>query len=163
MDLLREEGRPAVRRSLNGTRPQFSSDAWNGYHETMSALRRLGGLGASLTKENEGTSTGRGRYAPPRVSGVIKRVELGRPNGDGICAPASIERKNLTIRTMQRRFTRLAVAFSRKWANLRAACALHVGYYNFVWQHRSLDGLTPAMAPGVTPSPRSVADLVGGC
>lgn len=43
-----------------------------------------------------------------------------------------VERKNLTVRTMQRRFARLTVAFSRKWENLRAACALHFAYYNLV-------------------------------
>jgi len=151
-----------LRRSLNGTRPQFSSDAWNGYHETIGALFGDSVDWATLTKEYEHTAAGRGRYAPPRVSGTIKRIELGRPNEDEICT-SIVERKNLTVRTMQRRFTRLTVAFSRKWANLRAACALHFCYYNLVWQHRSLDGLTPAMAAGVTPNLWSVADLVGDC
>jgi hypothetical protein len=74
-----------------------------------------------------------------------------------------VERKNLTVRKMQRRFTRLTVAFSRKWNNLRAACAVHFAYYNFCWQHRSLKGLTPALQAGITPRLWTVADLVGDC
>lgn len=73
------------------------------------------------------------------------RVQLGTPNQDEICI-SIIERKNLTVRTIQRRFTRLTCGFSRKWDNLRAACALYFAYYNFAWQHRDLKGLTPALA-----------------
>lgn len=62
------------------------------------------------------------------------------------------ERLNPSIRTFMRRFTRLAIGFSKKLDNLVAATALHVGVYNFVRRHRSLDGCTPAMAAGVVPS-----------
>jgi IS1 family transposase len=151
-----------LRRSLNGCRTQFSSDAWNGYEVPMGALFGDRVDWATLTKEYESVHPGPGRYAPPRVSSVTKRVQLGTPNEDEICT-SIIERKNLTIRTMQRRFTRLTVAFSRKWDNLRAACALHFAYYNFCWQHRTLKGLTPALKAGVTPRLWTVADLVEGC
>lgn len=151
-----------VRRSLNGCRPQISTDAWGGYQETIYALFRDTVDWATLTKEYKSVAAGAGRYAPPRVSGTIKRAELGSPDMDQVCT-SIVERKNLTIRTMQRRFTRLTVAFSRKWENLRAACALHFAYYNFCWQHRSLNGLTPAMKARVTGRLWSVADLVGDC
>ena len=64
---------------------------------------------------------------------------------------------------MQRRFTRLTVAFSRKIENLRAASALHFAYYNFVWQPRTVGGPSAAMAAGAVPNLWSVADLVGDC
>lgn len=151
-----------LRRSMNGCRPQISTDGWSGYQETMYALFGETVDWATLVKEYAGVDAGDGRYAPPRVSRVTKRAQLGTPNMAEVCT-SIVERKNLTIRTFQRRFTRLTCAFSRKWDNLRAACALHFGYYNFCWQHGSLKGITPAMAAGVTPRLWSVADLVGDC
>lgn len=151
-----------LRRSLNGTRPQISTDAWNGYHETIGALFGDSVDWATLTKEYASTDAGRGRYAPPRVSKTTTRVELGTPDLSRVCT-SIVERKNLTVRTMQRRFTRLTVAFSRKIENLRAACALHFAFYNFVWQPRTLGGPTPAMAAGATDHLWSVADLVADC
>lgn len=67
---------------------------------------------------------------------------------------------NLTIRTFQRRFTRLALGFSRKIENLRAAVALQMAYWNFVWIPRTLR-ITPAMAAGVTDHVWEVLDLLG--
>ena len=64
-----------------------------------------------------------------------------------ICT-SHVERNNLTIRTFMKRFTRLALGFSKKLANLEAAVALHIAYYNFCWKPRTLGGITPAMAAG---------------
>ena len=47
-----------------------------------------------------------------------------------------------------KRFTRLALGFSKKLENLAAATAIHVAVYNFCRMHRTL-GCTPAMAAGV--------------
>ena len=49
-----------------------------------------------------------------------------------------------------RRFTRLTNAFSKKVENLAAAVSLHFMHYNFARVHKSLGGITPAMAAGVT-------------
>lgn len=68
---------------------------------------------ATVHKEYESVAVGPGRYAPPRVKGVVKRVYKGRPDAAKICT-SIVERNNLTIRTMQRRFTCLALGFSRK-------------------------------------------------
>jgi hypothetical protein len=38
-----------------------------------------------------------------------------------------------------KRFTRLTIAFSKKFENLEAACAMFVAYYNFVWRTRHSD------------------------
>jgi len=70
------------------------------------------------------------------------------PNEDDI-STSYVERQNLTIRMMCRRFTRLTNAFSKKLANLKAALALHLTYYNFCRIHRTLR-VTPGMAAAVT-------------
>jgi hypothetical protein len=64
---------------------------------------------------------------------------------------------------MQRRFTRLTVAFSRKLENLKAACSLHWADYNLVGQPRTLGGISPAMAAGAVSNLWTGTDLVGGC
>ena len=151
-----------LRGSLNGCRPQISTDAWAGYRETIGALFGDSVDWATITKEYDSENPGRGRYAPPRVSGTTKKIQLGQPNMAEVCT-SIVERSNLTVRTMQRRFTRLTIAFSRKMENLRAACALHFAYYNFVWQPRTLGGPSPAMAAGATDRLWSVGDLVGDC
>ena len=50
-----------------------------------------------------------------------------------------VERNNLTIRTFMRRFTRLALGFSKKFENHVAACAMFVAYCDFVWRTRHSD------------------------
>src|ERR1039458_8158547 len=47
-----------------------------------------------------------------------------------------VERHNLTIRTLMKRFTRLSRGFSKKLENLEAAVAMFLAYYNFVWRTR---------------------------
>ena len=148
--------------TLNGTRPQVSTDAWHGYDDTIEQVFGAGVDHGTVTKEYESVAVGPGRYAPPRVSRVMKAVLSGKPDKDRICT-SIVERSNLTIRTMQRRFTRLALGFSRKIENLRAATSLHFAYYNFVWQPRMIRGLSPAMAAGATDKLWEVADLVGDC
>jgi len=148
--------------SLNGCRSQISTDAWGGYEDTIEQVFGADVDYATITKEYESVAVGPGRYAPPKVSGVVKSVRKGNPDESRICT-SIVERSNLTLRTMQRRFTRLALGFSRKMENLRAAVALHFAYYNFVWQPRTLGGLTPAMAAGATDRLWDVADLVGEC
>lgn len=69
------------------------------------------------------------------------------------------ERANLTLRTFQRRFTRLSLGFSKKIEKLRAAIALNLVYYNFCWIPRTL-GITPATATGVTEHVREVEELL---
>jgi hypothetical protein len=58
-----------------------------------------------------------------------------------------------------RRFTRLALGFSKKLENLEAAVCLYMAYYNFCWMHGSLNG-TPAMAAGIAGHPWTMAELL---
>jgi IS1 family transposase len=88
------------------------------------------------------------RYSPPRITEVISRIRNGRPDPEHI-STSYVERQNLTMRMAMRRFTRLTNAFSKKLANLKAACALHFAHYNFCRIHQSLR-VTPAMAAGVS-------------
>ena len=59
-----------------------------------------------------------------------------------------------------RRFTRLTNAFSKKVENHAYSVSLHFMYYNFCRQHKSLKGITPAMAAGVTARLWDVEDIV---
>ena len=146
--------------SLNGCRSQVSTDAWPGYEDAMEQVFGSDVDYAQLTKVYETQDSGRGRYAPPKVTETISNIITGNPNQDMICT-SIVERSNLTVRTMQRRFTRLALGFSKKLENLRAAVALHFAYYNFVWIPRTLR-VTPAMAAGVADRLWEVEDLVKG-
>jgi hypothetical protein len=69
------------------------------------------------------------------------------------------ERSNLSMRTFMRRFTRLALGFSKKFENHCHMVALYTVWYNFVKIHKTLK-MTPAMAAGVTGKLWSVGDIV---
>jgi len=49
-----------------------------------------------------------------------------------------VERVNLHVRMMSRRFTRLTTGFSKKRDNLKAAVALFAASYNLCWVHSSI-------------------------
>ena len=82
---------------------------------------------------------------------------MGNPEKRFICT-SYIERSNLTMRTLMRRFTRLSLGFSKKLENLKTAVALYFTYYNFCWIPRTTR-VTPAMAVGITRSPWIIKDL----
>jgi hypothetical protein len=92
------------------------------------------------------------------VIGAERTVVHGEPDRARICT-SHVERQNLTCRMQMRRFTRLTNAFSKKWANLRAAMALHFAHYDLCRIHSSIR-CTPAMAAGVTRTPWTVAELL---
>ena len=64
------------------------------------------------------------------------------------------------MRMCMRRLTRLTNGFSKKWANLRAALALHFAWYNFCRPHQTLKGATPAIAAGLTNRVWTIAQLI---
>ena len=111
-----------------------------------------------IVKSYEAEPIGPGRYSPPRVKKIQRRVKLGNPNEREL-STTYVERSNLLMRMSIRRMTRLTDAFSRKLDNLKAAVALHFGYYNFVRTHRSLR-ITPAMAANVSRKVWSIRDLL---
>lgn len=82
----------------------------------------------------------------------------GNPDPARFCT-SHVERQNLTIRMMCRRFARLTNGFSKKLANLKAALALHFAYYNFCRIHQTLR-ITPAKAAGVTDRVRELEEFL---
>jgi hypothetical protein len=66
---------------------------------------------------------------------------------------------NLSVRTYLRRFTRLALGFSKSKPHLEAAVALFVAWFNFCRIHKTLR-VTPAMEAGLTDLLWSVQELI---
>jgi IS1 family transposase len=99
-------------------------------------------------------------YTPSEIVGTKRRAVFGMEQSEerSICT-SHVERHNLTVRTFMKRFTRLALGFSKKLENLEAACALHMAYYNFCWRPGKMR-ITPAMAAGVTDRLWSFDDLL---
>ena len=101
----------------------------------------------------------KGKYSPAECIGTRKRRVEGNPAKEDV-STSYVERQNLIMRMHMRRFTRLTNAFSKKIENHAHAVALHMTYYNFVRQHKSLNGLTPAVAAGVSDRLWEMADIV---
>ncbi len=99
------------------------------------------------------------RYSPATCIGARKRRVEGSPDPDHV-STSYVERNNLTMRMSIRRFTRLTNAFSKKIENHVHSVALHFMHYNFCRQHKSLDGISPAMAAGVTDRLWDIEDIV---
>jgi hypothetical protein len=82
-------------------------------------------------------------YSPAKFVSVAKDTISGMPDLDR-ASTSHVERKNGTLRQWCKRLTRLTYAFSKNWANLQAALALHFWHYNFCRVHSALR-ITPAM------------------
>jgi len=80
-----------------------------------------------------------GRYAPPEIVSERRIPRDPELKASMICT-SHVERHNLSIRTFMRRFTRLALGFSKKLSNLSAATSLYVAHYNFCRWHGTLKG-----------------------
>lgn len=100
----------------------------------------------------------KGRYSPADCVGARKERIEGKPDPKHV-STSYAERQNLTMRMQMRRFTRLTNAFSKKFENHVHMVALYTVWYNFVKQHKSLRGISPAMAAGVTDKLWSVEDI----
>lgn len=138
-------------------RVQISTDGWGPYR---TAVPTCFGSRADFEQiiKVYSESPDEHRYSPPRVTHVENRWVQGTPRSDLVCT-SHVERHNLSVRTSLRRFTRLALGFSRKLANLKAAVAIYLTWYNFGRIHRTLR-MTPAMAAGLAGSVWTVADLL---
>lgn len=99
------------------------------------------------------------RYSPAKLIGIDKDLILGSSDVAHI-STSYVERQNLTMRMSMRRFIRLTNAFSKKVENHYHALSLYFVWYNFIKSHKSLKGLTPAMAPGLVSSPLEMSDVV---
>jgi IS1 family transposase len=136
---------------------QLSTDGFAAYPEAVDMAFGPYARFGTLIKEYKNASMA---YTPSEMVGTKRsgRRGIGKDEEWSICT-SHVERNNLTIRTFMKRFTRLALGFSKKFANLDAAVALHLAYYNFCWKPRTMGGLTPAMAAGITERPWWMEDL----
>lgn len=139
---------------------QFSTDAFQGYPDAIWKNFETRCTYGQVVKSYGGGSTDiRHRYSPAGLVDVRRIGLWGSPRRKYI-STSHVERNNLTMRMQMRRFTRLTNAFSKKLANLKAAVSLHFAWYNLVRPHRSLDGITPAMAAGIESTIWSIDRLI---
>jgi len=145
-------------RTAWGLHPQLTTDAWGPY---ISAIKATFGNSVDfgqLQKIYGHLPPGRQGYAPSRFVEAISKVVTGNPDPRYI-STSYIERQNLTLRMMSRRFTRLTNAFSKRLSHLKAAVTLHFAFYNFCRIHQSLK-TTPSMAAGITDHVWNIEELV---
>jgi IS1 family transposase len=140
-------------------RVQITSDGHSAYLQAVE-----GAFGAdvdyAMLVKLYGTApeSAKGRYSPAECIGARKTRIEGNPDPKHV-STSYAERQNLTQRMLNRRFTRLTNAFSKKVENHEHSVALHFMYYNFVRIHRTLK-VTPAMAAGVTDRLWEINDIV---
>ena len=99
------------------------------------------------------------RYSPPKCLGARPYAVNGDPIRSVYSAPAMLSAPDLTMRLMNRRFTRLTLGFSKKVENYVHALALYAFHYNFCKIHKTLR-CTPAMEAGVTTKLWEIKDIV---
>lgn len=146
-----------------GYRPvtQLSTDAFSAYPEAVDLAFGPHVKFGTLIKDYRNANPKLG-YVPPEMVGSKRRAVFGMNDDEkGSICTSHVERTNLTIRTFMRRFTRLALGFSKKLENLEAATHLHMAYYNYCWRPGKMR-ITPAMAAGVTNRLWSFNDLLNG-
>jgi IS1 family transposase len=143
---------------------QISTDGFPGYPEAVDLAFGPYAKYGQIIKDYRNADQP-GRYAPPEMTGTKRKGIFGIRNESekrSICT-SHVERHNLTIRTLMKRFTRLSLGFSKKLANLEAAVAGFLAYYNFCWRtHDALQKRTrlpAAMAAGVTDGLMSFEEL----
>lgn len=99
------------------------------------------------------------KYSPAECIDCKPIAINGRPDPKHI-STSYVERQNLSMRMMMRRFTRLTNAFSKKVENHFAMLALYFFYYNFCRVHQTLR-VTPTMEAGITDHVWSIEEMVG--
>jgi IS1 family transposase len=138
---------------------QISTDGFGPYRDAVVMSLGVQRVSfAQLIKIYRSNPMDETRYSPAECTGARKEVIMGSPDMDRL-STSHIERHNLSVRMENRRFTRLTNAFSKRWANHRAALALYFAYYNFCRMHKTLR-CTPAMAAGVVEHVWTVKDLL---
>jgi len=125
---------------------QISTDGFPAYPEAVDLAFGPSVKFGTIIKQYKNA---RMQYDPSQMVGAKRQAYRGirGPEKRTICT-SHVERNNLTIRTFMRRFTRLALGFSKKIENLEAAVNLHIAYYNFCWCPGEMR-ITPAMAAGI--------------
>lgn len=145
--------------AVGSDRFQISTDGWGGYPDALSTHLGGGIDYAQIIKTFSGNGLdSERRYSPPSIISTEKQVVSGNPDEAKVCT-SHVERLNLHVRMMSRRFTRLTTGFSKKRDALKSAVALFVASYNFCWRHSTLR-MSPAMYAGLTRKVWTVRDLL---
>src|SRR6266568_243622 len=137
---------------------QISADGWPCYPFALSLTL---GDRVSFAQQiktyanNEDFDT---RYSPRKVTAIREKAIFGHPDMER-CSTSHVERFNLELRMMARRFTRLTLSYSKKLSNHRAMIALAIAYHNLCRYHQTLRA-TPCMAQGITKTIWSIEDLL---
>lgn len=142
-------------------RVQIATDGWKAYPDTLREylLDRLDY--AVMVKKYDAPSSqveASRRYSPAPFLGTTVKIKAGSPRRDRICT-SHVERANLSVRTFNRRFTRLCLGWSRKLVNHRHSVAIFVAAHNFVKHHSTL-GTTPAVGAGLAHHQWTVEELL---
>ena len=138
-------------------RPKISTDGWAAYPGAVDLAFANTVRHGILIKDYQ-ESTQPGRYGPPELMGETRKTLSAGLNLNEICT-SHVERHNLSIRTFMRRFTRLALGFSKKLDNLAAATALYIAHYNFCRRHETLR-MPPAMVAKIASHPFTMEELL---
>lgn len=128
-------------------RVQLTSDGNNAYLDAVSTAFGRNVDYSMLVKLYGQAPEGQRRYSPPVCIGTKRQRIIGKPDPAHV-STSYVERSNLTIRMMNRRFTRLTNAFSKKLENHEHAFSLFAMHYNFCRVHKALR-VTPAMEAAV--------------
>jgi IS1 family transposase len=140
-----------------GPRPQLSTDGWMAYRNAIDlAFANTVDYGQIIKNFQETEQPG--RYGPPEIVATDRRPITKGLDPMTICT-SHVERHNLSIRTFMKRFTRLALGFSKKLENLASTVSLYIAHYNFCRWHGSLK-MTPAMAAKVAGHPWTMDELL---
>jgi len=139
-------------------RVQLTSDGFRVYLEAVESAFNMDVDYAMLQKIYGADPNPEKRYSPAKILSSTTEVLQGSPDPKHI-STSYVERLNWSLRTSNRRYTRLSNGFSRKVRNHEASVALNYFAYNFVRIHRTLR-TSPAMAAGVTNKLWDVADIV---
>lgn len=127
---------------------QISTDGFPAYRTMM--FRSVGPNVdfAQEVKIFEKPSEKQNRYSPAKCIGTRIHVRRGNPNPD-LISTSFVERTNLSVRTFNRRFTRLTLGYSKKIEYLIHSINLMVFHFNFVRVHGT-HKQTPAQAAKLT-------------
>ena len=139
-------------------RVQLSSDGHRAYFEAVEEAFGADVDYAQVIKLFGAAKTVLGRYSPPACIGCRKDTLMGSPDPAHI-STSYAERQQFTMPMHMRRSTRLTNAFSKKFENHMHMVALYTVWYKCVKQHKSLKGISPAMAAGLDDHLWSMTDL----
>jgi IS1 family transposase len=150
--------RDVYARTAWGLCPQITTDGWGPYVPAINATFKDSVDYAQLVKIYGSLPAVREGYAPSRYVESVSKVVTGNPDPQFV-STSYIERQNLTLRMMSRRFTRLTNAFSKRLTHLKAAIALHFAFYNLCRVHASLR-VTPCMQAGLADHVWAIRELL---